>query len=319
MGSSQKVIFKALKVTLTGIDKMLKKKLKEFLQNRFCNPAARIDTPVPCMNCGHEKAWMVNTKVKADFDLNIIPLEFVGFFTNNHDGICANCGLYQAYHRFNDAALNWIHEMGKDALSTFEGYSDEDVTEKLVETFNATVPLQFARWMNFLDSRNITPKNALFLRYWFGETPRLFKERYSCNISGLDISPGCETYVEKHLPELEILSGEITGHFMGDFVTSGKYDLVSSSHLLMHSCDIRASLSAIREILKHGGVFIMDAENKVAPANPFHKLYFGEFHLRNLLNEYFDEVFALDTNGVVEENISGEVIEHIAMVHPPSS
>lgn len=256
-----------------------------------------------CMLCGHIEAYVINTKVHSDFNLKIIPEDIRSPFLTHNDGICTNCGLYQAYNRFSHAQLSEVNQLGKDILTSEEAYYTYPIPEKFVNdfqkrTYSVVIPL----WKNVFSELDLSPKNALFLRYWFGASAKFIMEEYNADISGLDMSQVCELYVRDNLPQMNLLQGEINGHLEGAFLNSGPYDAIFTSHILVHSNYLRDTFEKLRSLLVPGGFLSISAETKFAPSNPFHKVYISQHNMVILLKEYFDDVFLLDEMGIIKGN-----------------
>jgi len=273
-----------------------------------------------CMLCGHMETYLINTKVHSDFNIKMIPEHIRSPFLTHNDGICTNCGLYQAYNRFSHAQLNEVNQLGKDILTSEEAYHTYPIPNDFVKDFHErTYSVEIPLWKNVFSELGLSPKRALFLRYWFGASAKFVMEEYNADIFGLDMSHVCELYVRDNLPQLNVLQGEINGHLEGAFLNSGPYEAIFTSHILVHSNYLRDTFEKLRSLLAPGGFLSISAETKFAPSNPFHKVYISQHNMVTLLEEYFDDVFLLDEVGIIKDNRKNQhkdgLYEYLAIVN----
>lgn len=115
----------------------IKHKIKKFFQRKYSEKVrpsiSAVDTKTPCMRCGSTIAYLINTPVSPDFDLEIINEDLRSAFSDHRDGVCQNCGLYQAYDRFGNEHSDMINGIGKDALTTDEIYHSYPVPEDFID------------------------------------------------------------------------------------------------------------------------------------------------------------------------------------------
>lgn len=277
-----------------------------------------------CMRCGCAEAFPINTVVKPDFDLTRIPSDLRDAFGDHADAICSNCGLYQAYNRFSGSQIAMINGIGKDALTTDEIYHQYPVPEEFInDWFGDSVERQRRRWGSLFREVGVAPKRILVLRHWFGRQFPMLVEEFGADVFGVDISPICNRYVAEHYPFVRQLPGTINGELSGPFLSGEPFDLVIVQHILVHCVDVPKALSAIRHMLRNGGVVLLSAETKRAPSNPFHKFYPSEFQTVSMLSDVFDEVYKLDEQGIIRDvpinEYSGRATEFAAVVRPAAS
>jgi len=306
----------------------LKSWLKSILSLIFGKGRNQRSVPVKmnalCMRCGCAEAFPINTSVKPDFDLKIIPPDLRDAFSDHADAICSNCGLYQAYKRFSGPQIAMINGIGKDALTTDEIYHSYPVPEEFInDWFGDSVERQRRRWGSLFHELGVTPKRILVLRHWFGRQFPMLVEEFGAEVFGVDISPICNRYVAEHYPFVRQLAGTINGELSGPFLSGEPFDIVIVQHILVHSVDVPKALAAIRHMLRNGGVVVLSAETKRAPSNPFHTFYPSEYQTVSMLSEVFDEVYKLDEQGIIRDipiyGYSGRATEFAAVVKPAAS
>lgn len=274
------------------------------LATRLLHPTIRAQAmSAPCTRCGATDAFPINTRVKPDFDLAVLPANLRGGFEDHRDAICANCGMYQAYRRFEDAALDAVNGIGKDALSTEEAYHSYPVPQEFIDRwYGDSVERQRKRWSGALRQLGLRPKRVLFLRYWFGRALEMFAREFDAEVYGLDISPICIRHVREHCPTVRQLEGAINGALKGEFLDGPPFDGVITQHVLVHANDPPRFIRQLRHLVRDGGFVLLNAETKVAPTNPFHKFYPSEYQLTSLLRDEFPEVYKLDGEGIIAQD-----------------
>lgn len=272
----------------------LKQAVKKRLQPYFKPTIEHSD--VPCMNCGSHKVVYMHTKTKPDFDPNILPKETHTSFVDRRDGICATCGFYQSYNLPPKEHLHIINAAGKDVTTSNPVFHEYPVDPSFIANWESLYfSTRLERWKDYLD--NVSPHSvdrALFIRYFFGHSVQFIKDRYNCQVSGLDMSVTCQRFVSESIPDFEILAGGLNGYLEGDFLNSEPYDAVFVHHVLTHSADVHLMVKQIHRLLKPCGFVIFTQELAVKPWNPFHLVHMSEYQLTTLLKKYFDHVDRID-------------------------
>lgn len=275
--------------------------------------------PAPCTRCGAEHAYLIDTPVKPDFDVAALPEALRPPFIRHLDGVCVNCGLYQAYQRFSAPELDAVNGIGKDALTTEEAYHSYPVPQEFIDRwYGDSVERQRRRWKKVLGTLRLQPRKVLFLRYWFGRACEMFHREFGAEVHGLDISPICVRYVKEHVPSLRVLEGAINGALKGAFLDGPPYDGVITQHVLVHANNPPEFVAQLRHLVRDGGFVLLNAETKVAPTNPFHKFYPSEYQLTSLLRDEFDEVHKVDDEGLIQQEdwrtYTGRATEFVGIV-----
>lgn len=282
-----------------------------------------VDMNAPCVRCGCRYAYPLNSEVHPDFDLSAVPASLRGAFTDHADAICCNCGLYQAYRRFDECQLEMINGIGKDALTTDEVYHAYPVPKDFIDAwYGNSVERQRARWVPFIHDLGLEPRRILMLRYWLGRQFPMLRDAFDAELYGVDISPICTRHVAEHYPFVHQLQGSINGALTGPFVAGPPFDLVIVQHVLVHAVDVVKEIATLRHLVRDGGLVLLSAETKVAPTNPFHKYYPSEYQTVSLLSQHFDRVFKLDEDGPIAEEAlfryTGRAVEFAGYVKPPA-
>lgn len=256
----------------------------------------RARTPEPCMVCGFGEAILLGTKTIPDFDTTaLLPPEVVAAFQERLDGICLNCGYYQAFKRFTPAHLAVINSFGKDITTSNTAFHGYPVPADFVEKFQRDYfDRRLQRWDGYFQPQALRLDNALFLRPYFGASAAYVRDRYGAAVAGLDMSPVCTQTVTARIPEFTVLPGAINGSLTGGFLESGPYDAIFIFHVLTHACDVHESLRQLRRLLKPGGFVVFSHDITRKPFNPFHMLHLSEVQLAALLREHFDRVDRID-------------------------
>lgn len=300
-------------------------RLLERAANRVLRPRiSPVDMGVPCARCGCVYAFPVKTKVIPDFDLSKIPASLRDAFTDHDDAICQNCGLYQAYRRFDERQLAMINGIGKDALTTDEIYHDYPVPEDFIDAWYGTsIKRQRASWVPFIRGLGLEPRRILVLRYWLGRQFPMLRDAFDAELYGVDISPVCMRHVAEHYPFVRQLEGSINGALTGPFIDGPPFDLVIIQHILVHAVDVVKEMATLRHLVRDGGLVLLSAETKVSPTNPFHKYYPSEYQTVSLLSQQFDRVFKLDEDGPIAQDqlfsYTGRAVEFAGLVMPRGS
>jgi SAM-dependent methyltransferase len=293
------------------------------IANRFLRPyAIPVQMPTRCVRCGYDRAILIDTPVKPDFQVQNLDLELRGPFQRHRDGVCANCGLYQAYERFDASQLERINGIGKDALTTDEVYQGYPIPAAYIDAwYGSSMERLVPRWRQSFAELGLRPRKALFLRHWFGRAMAFVHDEWGADIYGVELSSSCRRYVAEHYPFVHQLEGSINGNLAGPFLASGSYDAIFVQHVLVHSNDVVNSIRQLRQILAPDGFLHLGAESKVAPTNPFHKFYPSEFQLFSLLRDEFAYVHKLDEHGIIRQSdprmYSGQCVEWIATNRSP--
>lgn len=273
-----------------------------------------------CVRCGYDTAYLVDTPVRPDFPVEQIEAALREPLVRHRDAICANCGLYQAYVRFEPNQIEQINGIGKDALTTDEVYHSYPIPEDYIRSWYGTsMETLVPRWRNTFRELNLVPRRVLFLRYWFGWTMEFVHSEWNAEVYGVDISPICRRHVTEHFPFVRHLEGSINGHLAGPFLEAGPFDAIFVQHILVHATNVVESIRRLRGLIAPGGFLHLGAESKVSPTNPFHKFYPSEYQLHTLLEPEFDAVYKLDQNGIIRQenprqHSGGACIEWIATV-----
>jgi SAM-dependent methyltransferase len=277
--------------------------------------------PNECTRCGFDEAYLINSAVRPDFDISILPPDTRAPFLSHLDGICANCGLYQAYLRFSEDQLDAINGIGKDAMTTEEAYHEYPIPEAYIDAwYGNSLERQRRSWRRTFDSLGLRPKRVLFLRYWFGRIMKMFADEFGAEVYAVDISPICVRHVKEHYPFVKHLPGSINGCLKGEMLDGPPFDGVIVQHILVHSVDVPRAIGQLRHLVRDGGFVLLSAETKVAPSNPFHKFYPSEYQLTSMLRDEFDEVYKLDESGIIVQadwrRYSGKAIEFLGVLRP---
>lgn len=280
-----------------------------------------VDMETCCVRCGCRQAYLVDTRVKPDFDLATLPADLRDAFRSHRDAICRNCGLHHAYRRFNNIQIDMMNGIGKDALTTDEVYHSYPVPEEFIDSwYGNSVERQRSSWLPFVAELGLVPKRILVMRYWMGRQFPMLRDAFDAELYGVDISPICTRHVTEHYPYVHQLEGTINGVFSGPFLDEPPFDLVIVQHLLVHSNDVTKSIAQLRHLVRDGGLVIVSAETKVAPTNPFHKFYPTEYQNVSLLADSFDEVYKLDESGPIDPKLlhhyTGRAVEFAGHVYP---
>lgn len=249
----------------------------------------------PCVVCGGREAYVIDTVVKPDFDVALLPLPLRDAFLKKQNGYCATCGIFQDFNRLTAEDFHALNALGKDILTSDPTYHDYPPMRDAVIEFNrAHYGKRLDRWRNYFDHRPVSPKNILFLRAWFGAGPQFAVEYFRARVAGLDMSPVCQRYTTELLPEFQPLQGDINGLFEGQFLETGPYDAVFVFHVLAHAASAPTMLRQIRQLLKPGGFAIFTNEIERKPQNPFHNIHLSEPQLVALLRAEFTRVDRID-------------------------
>ena len=250
---------------------------------------APVPTNAPCMVCGTSYARMLKHRIAPDFAPDIYPADILKTLMHKNTGICACCGIVQSYNRPSAAQLHVVNAIGKDETTSDATYHETDNQAEHIEKFRRHhVEQRLLQWEKYFASRTVAPKRVLFIRHLFGDTIEFIKRRYNPEIAGIDMSQVCINHVKFHMPDVKMLSGEINGHLIGDFLHTEPYDAIFSWHILNHSCDVRSMLPQIDALLAPGGFWVMTDESAPKLHNPFHHFHPGERQLKMVLGEYFD-------------------------------
>ncbi|MDB5103984.1 MAG: hypothetical protein JWP91_1673 [Fibrobacteres bacterium] len=248
------------------------------------------------MNCGCREAFLVGTKVHPDFDTSVtLPPDLHRAFMDRMDGICVNCGLYQAYKRFTPDQVRQINSYGKDITTKEKAFHAYPVPADFVALIDKSYfGLRLRRWGQYLDAHPIRPENCLFLRPYFGAAPKFIQDRFGSRVGGLDMSDSCIRTTCDRIPGFRSMGGIINGMLEGEFLDQGPYDAIFVFHTLIHSIDVHEMLSRLRRILKPGGFALFSHEVTRKPANPFHMVHLSEPQLLMLLSAHFGRVDRID-------------------------
>ncbi len=250
-------------------------------------------TSSPCSICGSHVALLLPATATPDFNPSILPGTLRKKFLTKENGYCIRCGFFQNYNRLSDDEIAKINDLGKDALTSEDRLSNDNAIHAIqTEFYDNYFKQRIHRWHDYFSSApKLSVKNALFLRFWFGDAIEFAINHFSPDrIVGQDISAGCIRYTKAKFPQLLVPPGNVNGYLKGDFECLGPYDMVFSFHLLTHSPDPRKYLDTLTKMLAKNGVVVFSHEIEQKTTNPFHFNYFSEWSLVSLLNEYFSRV-----------------------------
>ncbi len=274
----------------------MKHRLKRLLKSFSSIPVdVRDNLPSACMNCGHHTAYMLDPPLVLDFELSRLPPALRPVFRERLNGICTACGIYQSFSRFSDSQIREINALGKDISTSFEAFQQYPPSASSVREIDETFYRQrLKQWNAYFSSATQTVKNALFLRPWFGQAVKFVLEKWKCDVSGLDMSPICNRYVQEHFPTYKLLEGFINGALEGNFVNDKGFDAVFVFHVMTHACDFHKTLQQIRKLVRPNGfaLFTHDAMRK--PTNPFHMNHLSEWQFVGFLKQYFSRIDRID-------------------------
>ena len=310
---------------LYNIRDLLRSRIRRLLERSYHSMVRPRTKPTEmdaeCVRCGCRLAYIIDSPVTPDFELSRLPDDMCSAFTDHRDAICANCGLYHAYRRFNDAQIDMMNGIGKDALTTDEVYHSYPVPEEFIDSwYGNSVERQRNSWLPFVAEIGLVPNRVLVMRYWLGRQLPMLRDAFDAEFYGVDISPICTRHVAEHYPYVHQLDGAINGAFSGPFLDEPPFDLVIVQHVLVHSNDVTESIAQLRHLVRDGGLVIVSAETKVAPTNPFHKFYPTEYQTVSLLADSFDEVYKLDESGPMDPKLlhryTGRAVEFAGRVYP---
>jgi hypothetical protein len=264
---------------------------------RLNRKAIKMQTPTPCALCGSEVAYMTGERATPDFNPQLIPLDLRKKFLKKVNGYCTHCGFFQNFNRLSDSEILRINDLGKDVLTSEGRLSNAYEIEAIrFEFYENYFKLRLSRWRShFSQHPAAAVENALFLRFWFGDSIEFAKNHFSPKtLVGVDMSSGCVRYTQSRFPELVVPAGTINGFLRGDFVNLGPYDLVFSFHLLTHASNPRSYLDVLTKLMTKNAIAVFSHEIEIKPSNPFHFNYFSEWSLVSLLSEYFSRVERID-------------------------
>lgn len=270
----------------------LSSRLKRVLKRRAGMYSPEIsEMRAPCLHCGARHAIPITLPVIPDFDATQLPLDIQSILVSEKaNGTCVCCGLSQAYGRPTASQLSVVNTLGKDATTSEQTYISEAARKEGIARFRSLyVEPRLERWTQYFAGRTFSPKRALFIRHWFGDTMQFIRDHFEgCEVFGVDMSAVCREHVAATFPNANLLDGEINGHLCGPFTNSGPYDAIFTWHVLTHAVDPHAMLRTIDSMLAPDGIIVMSHEVGPKPTNPFHMLHLGEMQVKMLAAEHFD-------------------------------
>ncbi len=239
-----------------------------------------------CMICENKNALLVEQNCYPDFDTSKIPNDLKDKFLKKKNGICMNCGTFQDYNLLNIKQLRKLNKISKDKLTTEQFFLENNKSEEYIRNFNNVFfKNRLKKWDSFFNKLKPKIENTLILRYWFGSSAKYLKNKFDCNIYGIELSEACREVLKKK-KLLKDIRGEINGEFIYEKLDT-KFDLICTFHIIPHSINVRKTIEDIRKLLSKKGLVIFSSEIERKPTNPFHNLHLSEVQLTNILREYF--------------------------------
>ena len=271
-------------------------KIKSFILSRRRSVART--APGVCINCGSSKAFYIGGEAIADFDVDsIVSKKLAALFKTKWNGVCETCGIFQNYIRFDrDQIASWCQQLiSKDRAVSDEAFRSYPVPAEYINKFEDTYfKKRLKNWDQYFSVMGFTPRRALFIRPFFGGSPKFVAEMYGAEVSGLEISAICQQTTIDRVPTYKPLNGQVHGYFDGEFLSGDRYDAIFVFHTLCHSCDVHEMLDKLSGLMSPEGVIIFSHEVHRKPTNPFHTLYMSEWNLRGLLEHHFRRIDRID-------------------------
>ena len=163
-----------------------------------------------CAFCNSDEIILKKTNTVCDFDPNILEKNLKKKILGRQNGICLNCGISQNFELLSKKELSLFNSINKDNLTSeinFRRYPPSN--QYLTEFDNIHFKKRLKKWDTFLTKEKKKVKRVLILRYWFGNIVNFLRERFDCQIDGIDMSDTCKKYVLNHVPSMNVINGEI--------------------------------------------------------------------------------------------------------------